>query len=141
MKTFQIFIILALLIMVSHVATAETTYTEQELEDFIEAEVAISANYGVERVGWNHFLHVPNVTQHEDKFVVRPNSDTLYSMIFFDVEDGYLIVQLPETDRYMSSMIYEVDHYLADDGVINNQSDHQNQTHQRYNINVHFKKW
>lgn len=101
---------------------AETRYTDQQFEDFIRTEVAHTANYNIERVGWNNFLHVPNVTQHEDKFVVRPNSDTLYSMNFFDVEDGYLVVQLPETDRYMSLMIYELDHYLAEDGVINKET-------------------
>ncbi len=96
-------------------------YSEQELWDFIHTEISHTVNYVVERVGWNKFLHVPNVTQHEDKFVVRPNSDTLYSMGMLNVADGYVAIQLPETDRYMSMMIYEYDHYLADDGVINNE--------------------
>ena len=101
---------------------AQTAFTEQQLEDFIASEVAATANFNVERVGWNNFLHIPNVTQHEDKFVVRPNSDTLYSMNPFDVEDGYLVIELPETNRYMSLMIYEIDHYLANDGVIINET-------------------
>jgi hypothetical protein len=107
--------------LLSSALVATENYSKQELEDFIQTEVAHTIKYVVERVGWNHFLHVPNVTQHEDKFVVRPNSDTLYSMAMLNVEDGYVVIQLPKSDRYMSMMVYEYDHYLADDGVINNE--------------------
>jgi hypothetical protein len=105
----------------SSTSVVAENYSKQELEDFIQTEVAHTIKYVVERVGWNHFLHVPNVTQHEDKFVVRPNSDTLYSMGMLNVEDGYVVIQLPKSDRYMSMMVYEYDHYLADDGVINDE--------------------
>jgi hypothetical protein len=107
--------------LLSSTSVVAENYSKQELEDFIQTEVAHTIKYVVERVGWNHFLHVPNVTQHEDKFVVRPNSDTLYSMSMLNVKDGYVVIQLPKTDRYMSMMVYEFDHYLADDGVINNE--------------------
>jgi hypothetical protein len=117
----KIVFIIAICGLLSSTSVAAENYSKQEIEDFIQTEVAHTIKYVVERVGWNHFLHVPNVTQHEDKFVVRPNSDTLYSMSMLNVKDGYVVIQLPKSDRYMSMMVYEFDHYLADNGVINNE--------------------
>lgn len=98
------------------------TYSEQDYREFVQTEMANSLNYSTKRVGWNTMLHVPNITAYEDKFVVRPNNDTLYSFGNIDIEEGYAVLQLPETDRYLSVLLYDFEHYILEGGVLVNET-------------------
>jgi hypothetical protein len=90
----------------SSYATAQvSTYTDQELRDFVQTEAVNS-----------------KITAYEDKFVVRPNNDTLYTMTMVDIEEGYAVLQFPKTDRYISALIYDRDHYILDGGVLINET-------------------
>lgn len=48
----------------------------------------------------NQFVHVRAFPDHTFKEVVRPNADTLYSIVWFDVSDEPLVLSVPATDRY-----------------------------------------
>ena len=48
----------------------------------------------------NQFAHLRAFPDPTFKEVVRPNADTLYSIVWFDVSKEPLILSLPDTDRY-----------------------------------------
>jgi len=48
----------------------------------------------------NQFAHLRAFPDHTFREVVRPNADTLYSIVWFDVSKEPLIVSVPDTDRY-----------------------------------------
>jgi hypothetical protein len=100
----------------------DNIYTNQELRDFIQTEAVNSMNSPLQHVGWNKLLHIPQITSYEDKFVVRPNNDTLYTLTMIDIEEGYAVLQFPETDRYISALIYDTEHYILDGGVLINET-------------------
>jgi hypothetical protein len=100
----------------------DSTYTDQELRDFVQTEAVNSMNFPLQQVGWNKLLHIPKITAYEDKFVVRPNNDTLYTMVMIDIEEGYAVLQFPETDRYISALVYDLEHYILDGGVLINET-------------------
>lgn len=53
------------------------------------------------RAPTNRFVHVPTYPDAGFKDVVRPNADTLYSIVWFDVGAEPLVLTLPDTgDRY-----------------------------------------
>ena len=109
--------------LLSSYATAQvSTYTDQELRDFVQTEGTNSMNSPIQHVGWNKLLHIPKITAYEDKFVVRPNNDTLYTMTMVDIEEGYAVLQFPKTDRYISALIYDREHYILDGGVLINET-------------------
>ena len=48
----------------------------------------------------NQFAHLRAFPDPSFKEVVRPNADTLYSIVWFDVSKKPMILSVPETDRY-----------------------------------------
>jgi hypothetical protein len=55
----------------------------------------------------NHFVHVPAFPPGNFRDVVRPNYDTLYSILWFDVRDEPLVISVPDTGGryYMVPML------------------------------------
>ncbi len=52
------------------------------------------------RAPMNQFAHLRTFPDHTFKEVVRPNADTLYSSVWFDVSNEPLVLSVPATDRY-----------------------------------------
>lgn len=52
------------------------------------------------RAPMNQFAHLRAFPDHTFKEVVRPNADTLYSIVWFDVSKEPMVLSVPETDRY-----------------------------------------
>jgi hypothetical protein len=49
----------------------------------------------------NQFIHFKNLASAKVKAVVRPNTDTVYSLAFLDLTKGPMILDIPDTnDRY-----------------------------------------
>jgi hypothetical protein len=48
----------------------------------------------------NQFVHLRTFPDHTFREVVRPNADTLYSVVWFDVSKEPLVLSVPDTDRY-----------------------------------------
>jgi len=55
----------------------------------------------------NQFFHIRNTTSADDRMVVRPNVDTLYSMAYLNLKDEPLILTKPETQTYCSVAILD----------------------------------
>lgn len=63
-------------------------------------------------LGVNQFLHYKTVSD-ADFSIVRPNTDTLYSLALIDTDFGPVQISLPPVeDRYMSIICTNEDHYL-----------------------------
>ena len=50
--------------------------------------------------GPNHLYHMREFPDHSFRNVVRPNRDTLYSIVWFDLSDEPQVISVPEIDRY-----------------------------------------
>lgn len=62
--------------------------------------------------GINRFYHFRVPTPVDNQPTIRMNRDTLYSVAVIDISDG-ATVTLPEAgQRYMSTMVYNQDHYV-----------------------------
>lgn len=48
----------------------------------------------------NQFAHMRAFPDHTFREVVRPNADTLYSIVWFDVSNEPLVLSVPATERY-----------------------------------------
>ena len=89
--------------------------------EFIIAESrAFFADF-IGRVGLNKFFHFPGLATAEDRFVVSPNNDTVYSVGIVNVTQGFTL-ELPEMgDRFVSIHIVDENHmspfYLYGGGV------------------------
>ncbi len=103
---------------VSATSVDQDKYSSAELNTFIEHDVGVVLNV-LFKDNWNMMRQLP-LTNFENQFIVRPNQDTLYSVGRYDISQGYILVEMPETDRYMSLMIYDLDHYIADGGTVVN---------------------
>ena len=44
---------------------------------------------------------------------MRPNYDTIYSAAILDPSVGKIVIELPQTDRYMSILCLDQDHYVV----------------------------
>jgi len=79
-------------------------------KEFIQAESrAFFADF-IGRAGLNNFFHFPGVASAEDRFVVSPNNDTVYSIAIVNVSEGFTL-ELPDTgDRFVSIHIVDENH-------------------------------
>jgi len=79
-------------------------------KEYIEAESrAFMADF-IDRVGVNKFYHFPGLSTAEDKFVVSPNNDTIYSVATVNAENGFTLT-LPEVgDRFLSAQVITENH-------------------------------
>ncbi|WP_444941480.1 DUF1254 domain-containing protein [Microbulbifer sp. ZKSA004] len=48
----------------------------------------------------NHLYHMRSFPDHTFRNVVRPNNDTLYSVAWFDLTDGPMVISVPAMERY-----------------------------------------
>lgn len=78
--------------------------------EYIQAESrAFFADF-IGRSGVNSFYHFPGVASAEDRFVVSPNNDTVYSVAIVNVSEGFTL-HLPEVkDRFLSIQILDENH-------------------------------
>ena len=90
-------------------AVDPTTYGMTPRE-YIQAESrAFMADF-IGRVGVNQFFHFSGLSTAEDKWVVSPNNDTIYSLAAVNTRGGFTL-ELPETgDRFMSIQIVTENH-------------------------------
>ncbi len=62
------------------------------------------------REGINNFFHFKSLAKAEDKWVVSPNNDVIYSMAIVDASKGFALT-LPDTgDRFITSQIVSEEH-------------------------------
>ena len=79
-------------------------------EEYIQAESrAFFADF-IGRVGLNEFFHFPGLASAEDKFVVSPNNDTVYSVGIVNASEGFTMY-IPEVgERFLSIHIVDENH-------------------------------
>ena len=79
-------------------------------KEFIQAESrAFFADF-IGRAGLNNFFHFPGVASAEDRFVVSPNNDTVYSVAIVNTSQGFTL-ELPDVgDRFVSIHIIDENH-------------------------------
>lgn len=79
-------------------------------EQFLESESLHFMTGMAARNGMNEFYHFTTLAKAEDKWVVSPNNDVIYSMITVDVSKGFTL-ELPEAgDRYITAQIVSQEH-------------------------------
>lgn len=79
-------------------------------EEFIRAESLHFMKGMAAREGINNFFHFTSLAKAEDKWVVSPNNDVIYSMAIVDVSEGFTLT-MPETgDRYITAQIVSEEH-------------------------------
>ena len=78
--------------------------------EYIQAETrAFFADF-IERAGLNTFYHFPGIASAEDRWVVSPNNDTIYSVAIVNVSQGFTL-ELPDMgDRFVSVHIIDENH-------------------------------
>ena len=89
-------------------------------EEFIRAESLHFMKGMAAREGINNFFHFTSLAKAEDKWVVSPNNDVIYSMAIVDASEGFTLT-LPETgDRFITAQIVteeHISHQLVGGGV------------------------
>lgn len=90
--------------------TVDPQKYEMSPREYIQAESrAFLANF-IDRSGLNKFHHFKTLATAEDKWVVSPNLDTIYSIATVNVQDGFTL-KLPEVkDRFLSVQIITEKH-------------------------------
>jgi len=79
-------------------------------EEFIRAESLHFMKGMATREGINNFFHFKSLAKAEDKWVVSPNNDVIYSMAIVDASKGFTLT-LPETgDRFITAQIVSEEH-------------------------------
>ena len=79
-------------------------------KDYIQAESrAFFADF-IGRVGLNTFFHFPGLASFEDRFVVSPNNDTVYSVATVNTRNGFTL-DIPDVgERFVSIHIVDENH-------------------------------
>ncbi len=79
-------------------------------KEYIQSESrAFFADF-IGRSGINNFFHFPGLSSAEDKWVVSPNNDTIYSLAIVNTTSGFT-VSLPDTgDRFVAIQITDENH-------------------------------
>jgi hypothetical protein len=57
--------------------------------------------------GVNVLVHSRGLADADEKFVVTPNVDTVYSQLWLDLSRGPVVLTLPETDRYFTAQVMD----------------------------------
>lgn len=105
--------LLALLVF-SHTLIADTNETVPvTVDNFVRAETAFQFDRALQITGGiNEWTHFRRPTPLDQQPVIRMNRDTLYSAAIVDISEGATLT-IPETsDRYMSVMVVNEDHYI-----------------------------
>lgn len=79
-------------------------------EVFIRSESLNFMKGMAAREGINNFYHFTSLAKAEDKWVVSPNNDVIYSVVIVDASDGFTLT-LPETGkRFITAQIVTEEH-------------------------------
>jgi hypothetical protein len=82
-------------------------------DNFIRAESDMYFGVFVKRGALGKFVHFRDLAPVGTKSV-RPNRDTLYSQVVFDLGAGPVTITLPDArERFMSMMVLDEDHYTV----------------------------
>lgn len=108
-------------------------------EQFIRAESLHFMSGMSKREGINNFFHFTSLAKAEDKWVVSPNNDVVYSMAIVDVTKGFTLT-LPETgDRFITAQIVSEEHMskqLVGGGIYKFKASDFNGTHVAVGVRV-----
>jgi hypothetical protein len=81
------------------------------VDNFVRAETDMYIALFVKRGALGKFIHLRELPL--ENTGVRPNRDTLYSQVVFDLDAGPATVTMPDPgNRYMSLMVVDQDHYV-----------------------------
>ena len=90
--------------------TVNPTSYGMTAEEFIRAESLHFMKGMAAREGINNFFHFKSLAKADDKWVVSPNNDVIYSMGIVDTSKGFTLT-LPETgDRFITAQIVTEEH-------------------------------
>jgi len=79
-------------------------------EEFIRSESLNFMKGMAAREGINNFFHFTALASAEDKWVVSPNNDVIYSMVVVDASKGFTLT-LPDTgERFITGQIVSEEH-------------------------------
>ena len=82
------------------------------IDNFVRAETDLYFGVVVSRGGFGKFNHNRELVPINQRGVIRPNRDTLYSGAVFDLDAGPVTVSLPKAgNRYMSMQVIDEDHF------------------------------
>ena len=82
------------------------------IDNFVRAETDLYFGVVVSRGGFGKFNHNRELVPINQRGVIRPNRDTLYSAAVFDLDAGLVTVSLPKAgNRYMSMQVIDEDHF------------------------------
>ncbi|MEP4076329.1 DUF1214 domain-containing protein [Haloferula sp.] len=108
-------------------------------EEFIRAESLHFMKGMAGREGINNFYHFTSLAKAEDKWVVSPNNDVIYSMAIVDASKGFTLT-LPDTgDRFITGQIVteeHMSHHLVGGGVYKFTGEEFNGSHVAIGVRV-----
>ena len=108
-------------------------------EEFIRAESLHFMKGMAGREGINNFYHFTSLAKAEDKWVVSPNNDVIYSMGIVDASKGFTLT-LPDTgDRFITGQIVteeHMSHHLVGGGVYKFTGEEFNGSHVAIGVRV-----
>lgn len=79
-------------------------------KEYIQAESRAFFAEFIGRAGLNAFYHFPGISSAEDRWVVSPNNDTVYSVAIVNASQGFTL-DLPEVgDRFLAIQIIDENH-------------------------------
>ena len=82
-------------------------------DNFTRAETDMYFDMFAKRGAFGKFYHYCELPL--EKTGVRPNRDTLYSQLVFDLDAGPVTITLPDAGkRFMSLMVIDEDHYVTE---------------------------
>jgi len=79
-------------------------------KEFIQAESRAFISNFIGRNGINQWFHFKALANKDDKWVVSPNNDTIYSIAAVNVTDGFTLVLPDVGDRFLSIHILGENH-------------------------------
>jgi hypothetical protein len=80
-------------------------------KEFIQAESRAFLGDFIDRNGINKWFHFTNLANKDDKWVVSPNNDTIYSIVTVNASKGFkLVVPKVEKNRFVSIHIVDENH-------------------------------
>ncbi|MEZ8989734.1 DUF1254 domain-containing protein [Vibrio breoganii] len=79
-------------------------------EQFLEAESLHFMANMVKREGINGIFHFTTLAKAEDRWVVSPNNDVVYSMAVVDATKGFTLTMPDTGDRYITAQIVSQEH-------------------------------
>ncbi|WP_245004915.1 DUF1254 domain-containing protein [Paraburkholderia sacchari] len=94
--------------------SAATQAVPVTVENFARAESDMYFADHVRQGMFGKIVHIREVAPVDNKGVVRPNRDTLYSLGVFDLDAAPLTITLPDAKRYMALQVISEDHYVPE---------------------------